>query len=99
MFMEVRLSYKILFGVSPLFPCLVQPHLAEKAATDTASGAGVLTATTDAGPQQAPYTIIVSTPCIYPTIIITFLMCVLGIAGMQGSMSESGLGLLSWWSG
>lgn len=79
MFMEVPLlclSCKILFGVSPLFPCLVQPHLAEKAATDTASGAGVLTATTDAGPQQAPYTIIVSTPCIYPTIIIRFLVCV-----------------------
>ena len=38
----------------------VQPHVGEEAA-ETAS-ATVLTATTDAGPQQAPYTIIVSDP-------------------------------------
>lgn len=40
----------------------VQPHSAGKAA-EGASGA-VITATTDSGPQQAPYTIIVSDlPC------------------------------------
>jgi DNA-directed RNA polymerase III subunit RPC8 len=58
----------------------VQPHSGEEGRGEGVGGApgsstgAALTATTDTGPQQAPYTI-------------------------TGSMSESGLGLLSWWTG
>ena len=52
-----------------MFSVSVQPHVQSEKVTEASSGASLttvsgaaLTATTDAGPQQAPYTIIVSHP-------------------------------------